>query len=335
MPKGGYKAILVRWSVVVLISSAVPGCSVRPEALQAYLDSTRLRDQGQNDLAIEKLKQALEADQAFALAYSGLGRAYLGTGDFAEAEAAFRRATVLDPWSLPDHVDLARVRQMRERFADAAQAYARAAELAPESAEIQLEAAACCLQAGVPARALAHVESAIQIKGRSPEVLRLLGKLHEARGDYEQALAVYREWSESTPDMPDGMLAMALAQSRNGEYDEARQVLVAVLRKWPGEAAAFRHLAYCLLKLGDTDGAIEMYENAIARDADSWQAHRGLGVAYMVKARQTRDDRFQGMALQHWRWALSLDPDQPRHDVLQRLIREHSTTGNPLQGLEY
>jgi len=335
VPKEGYKAIVVRWSVVALIGSVVSGCSVRPEALEAYLDGMRLRERGRTDLAIEKFRQALEGDQGFALAYSELGRAYLAGGDLAEAEGAFRQATLLDPWSFRDYVDLARVHQMRGRFTGAEQAYVRAAELAPESPELQLEAARCCLQASMPDRALAHLELATGIEGRSPEVLHLLGLVHEARGQYEQALAVYREWSELTPETPDGMLALALAQSRNGEYDKARQILVAVLQKWPREARAFRQLAYCLLKRGDTDGAIDSYERAIALRGDDWESHRGLGVAYMVKARQTADDRLQGLALRHWREALSLDPDQPRHEVLQRLIREHSTTGNPLQGLEY
>jgi tetratricopeptide (TPR) repeat protein len=333
--KGGYKAILVRWGVVLLISFLASGCSPRPEAMEVYLEALRLRGGGQNDLAVAKLKQVLKADRGFAQAYSDLGWAYLQTGRIEQAEAAFRNATALDPWSFSDHVDLARVCQRQGDFADAAQAYERATELAPEQIDAHLGAAACWLERAEPARALAHLESAMEIEGRSPELLRLLGRVHEAQGDYERAVAVYREWSELSPDVPDAWLAMAVAQSRHGEYERAREVLASILEKWPREAAALRLLAYCRLKLGDTDGAIQMYEETLALAGDNWEAHRGLGVAYMVKARQTTDDRLQTLALQHWRRALTLAPDQPRHDVLQRLIREHSTTRNPLLGLDY
>ena len=131
------------------------------------------------------------------------------------------------------------------------------------------------------------------------------------------------------------MLAIALAQIRNEKFNEARKVLLSVLQRWPSEATAFRHLAYCLLKLGDTDRAIEMYEKAVDLKGSDWEAHRGLGVAYMVKSHQNADDRLQSLALRHWRRALAIDPDQPRGEELQKLIKEHSTTTNPLQGLDY
>ncbi len=335
MLKGGYKAIVVRLGAALVISFLVPGCSVRPLAVDVYRDALRLREQGQNDLAVEKLKEVIEADSGFALAYSELGRAHLGTGDFERAEAVLRKATVLDPWSFPDHVDLARVCQRQGKWAEAAGAYGRAAELAPENLAVQLEIARCYLKAGDLAGALASIELAMQTDGGAPEGFRLLGQVHEAQGDYEQAMAVYRQWSELTPDVPDGMLAMAMVRTRNGAYNEARKILMSVLQKWPREATASRHLAYCLLKLGDTDGAVEMYENAIALEANNWEAHRGLGVAYMVKSRQTADNRLQSLALRHWRQALVIYPDQPRREVLQRLIKEHSTTRNPLQGLDY
>ena len=122
---------------------------------------------------------------------------------------------------------------------------------------------------------------------------------------------------------------------KNEQYGQARDALVSVLRARPDEAAAVRHLAYCGLKLGDTEQAVEMYEQAIAMDASDWEAHRGLGVAYMVKARQTGDAQWETAALRHWREALAISPDQPRREVLQRLIKEHSTTTNPLRGLDY
>ena len=301
MLKGRNKAILVGLGIVAPIFSAIGGCSGPPQAVDIYLDAVMLRELGKNELAIERLKQVVEADSGFVLAYSELGRAYRDMGELDPAVAAFEKATALDAWSFADHMDLAEIYQQQGRFAEAAPVYGRAAELDPESCAAQAGAAECYLKAGQTVRALVHAELARQMDERPREVALLLAGIYEAQGDYEQAI----------------------------------EVLVSALQRRPEDATALRHRAYCLLKLGDTDGAIEGYEKAIGLDAGDWQAHRGLGVAYVVKARQTGDGRFESMGLDHWQQALALAPDQPRGDVLQRLIEEHATTRNPLRGLDY
>jgi hypothetical protein len=68
---------------------------------------------------------------------------------------------------------------------------------------------------------------------------------------------------------------------------------------------------------------------------DDWAAHRDLGVAYMLKARRTGDARLQAEAIKQWRRSLAIAPDQPKHEVLEQLIRQQSKMENPLQGLDY
>jgi hypothetical protein len=68
---------------------------------------------------------------------------------------------------------------------------------------------------------------------------------------------------------------------------------------------------------------------------EDWEAYRGLGVAVMLKARQTQDVRLETQAVRHWRRSLLLRPDQPKREVLEKLIREHSRLQNSLEGLNY
>jgi len=333
--KGHSKAILLWLGVVGSILCLAPGCSAPQSAVEVYLDAVMLRELGQNDLAIEKLKQVVETDPNFAFAYSEMGAVYRAVGDLDNAGMAFQRAAELDSWSFSDHMDLAGVRREQGRYAEAAAAYARAAELAPEDLAAQVGAARCYLRDGQAVRALVHCELARQMDEGSRDVVLLLAQVYEAQKDYDQAIAVYQQLLERAGDDVDVMLAMSVAYIENEQYGQSRDVLVALLRMRPDEAAAFRRLAYCYLKLGDTDEAIVVYEKAIEANANDWQAHRGLGVAYMVKARLTSDERWKQAALRHWREALAMNPDQPRREVLQRLIKEHSTTTNPLRGLDY
>ena len=131
------------------------------------------------------------------------------------------------------------------------------------------------------------------------------------------------------------MLALGVAQMKAGQYDQAKGVLISVTRMRPEDGTAFRHLGYCFVKLGDIDQAVQMYQRSIDLNKGDWEAHRGLGVAYMIKARRTADTRLLAEAVKQWRRSLAIAPNQPKHEVLEQLIREQSRLENPLQGLNY
>jgi len=311
------------------------GCGESQRPVDMYLDGVMLRELGKNELAVDKLKTVIEIDPDFVEAYSELGKAYQALDRHEEAVAALRTATKLDRWSFEDHLNLARSYRELGKFAAAAQTYARAAERDPESCEALMGAARCYLQAGDPVRALTYGEAAEQA-GETPEtVLPLLARIHEAQKDYEQAIRTYRRWLALDGDNADVLLALGLAYMKAERYDSARDVLRSVAQLQPRDGAAFRHLGYCLIRIERIEQAIEMYQRAIDLDAEDWEAHRGLGVAYMVRSRRAGDRRLETLALQHWRQSLALHPDQPRRETLEKLIREHSQATNPLQGLDY
>jgi len=308
------------------------GCSNGGRTMDLYLDAVMLRELGQNELAIEKLKAVTEADPDFTLAYSELGRAYQAIGNHAAASDAFKAAVRLDPWSFDACVDLAQAHEGVGEFAGAAQAYARAGELDPKNLEAQIGAGDCYLKAGQVVRALAHAEAARQIDEESRDVSLLLGRAYEAQKDYPLAIQTYRRLWAVDPADSEALLALGLAYIKNGQYDQAKAVFEALVQVRPDQAA-YRYLGYCLVNLGDADQAIRTYQKAIEIDGEDWQAHRGLGVAYMVKANKTDDAQSEAQALRHWRRALEINPNQPKREALEKLIREHSQTTNPLQGL--
>ena len=335
MLKGLDGAILACLGGVMPFLALASGCSASRQAVDVYLEAVALRQRGQDELEVEKLKQAIAADPGFALARSELGHAYLRMGDVDKAASAFERAVLVDAWSFSDHMDLAQVCQKQGQPDRAARLYRWATLLAPESLAAQLGAAECHLRVGELAVALAHAEVAKRLEERPQAVLHLLGRIYEAQGNVPQAVATYQQWAALDADAAGPRLAIALVYTRNDRLDEAQRILLSVLQQWPREAVALRHLAYCRLKLGDADQAIEMYEKAIGIEGNDWEAHRGLGVAYMVKFCRYADARLRNLALYHWRQALAIYPDQPGGDVLQRLIKEQATTMNPLQGLDY
>jgi tetratricopeptide (TPR) repeat protein len=310
------------------------GCTHRP-AVDAYLDAVMLRELGQEKLAVEKLKAVIQVDRDFAPAYSELGKAYVALGDDERAVNAFLAATRLDPWSLEAHLNLARSLRELDRLEGAAGAYARAAELEPDCVEALMGAAECYMLAGRHVRALTYCELAEQTDADPKAVLALLARVHEGRDDYERAVQAYRRLLALDESNLEVLLSLGVAHAKAGQYDQARDVLVSVSRARPQDGRPYRHLGFCALKRGRADEAIEMYRRAIDLNIEDWEAHRGLGVAYMMKTRQSGDERLKTSALRHWRRSLELNPSQPNHQTLERLIRRHTERANSLQGLDY
>jgi tetratricopeptide (TPR) repeat protein len=330
----GNKVIVVGLAILLAGLCSLPGCSQPRPVLDQYLDAVALRELGQEELAIEKLNDVLAADPDFTVAYVELGKAYEATGNYQKALAAFRRAARLDTWSFENHLSLARTCEKLAEYPEAAAAYARAAELNSKSFEAVLGAARCYLMVGQYLKSLTYCELAEQAD-KPREVLPVLARVYEGQKDYEQAIRVYRRLLALNENDPNVLLSLGVAYTRAGQFEPARLVLTAVTQVRPHDGVAYRHLGYCSIRLGNIDQAVQMYQKSIDFDSNDWEAHRGLGVACMLKARQTADRRWQVKALEHWRRSLTIRPDQPKHTILEKLIRENSKPNDPLQGLSY
>jgi tetratricopeptide (TPR) repeat protein len=322
------------WLALWLAVLGLPGgCVSRRPAMDVYLDAVMLRELGQNELAVKKLNAVVAEDPGFALAYSELGEAYESLGEHAKAAEAFRQAARLDRWSFKNHFRLAETCRRLGDDAEAADAYARAAELDPRSLDAVLGAAECCLKSGQYMRSLVYCEQAEQAGGPPAKVLPLLAQAREGQADFQGAIETYKRLLALDANDVDVLLPLGLAYVKAGQYEKAEETLLCVTQARPGDGVAFRHLGYCLVKRGDVDRAVQMYRRSIELNDRDWEAHRGLGVAYMMKGRQTGDAALQAEALSEWRRSLRIAPDQPKHEALESLIRENSRQETPLQEL--
>ncbi|OHB65221.1 MAG: hypothetical protein A2Y76_06105 [Planctomycetes bacterium RBG_13_60_9] len=332
---GKNEALTAWWGTAALSLCLLVGCSPRQPAVDLYLDAVALRELGQNALAVEKLDAVVKADPDFAPAYLELGKAYRALRDDDKAMAAFQQAAQLDAWSFEHQLELAKCCRELGKYPQAANAYVRAAELDPKSLEAQMGAAECYLKMGEYAKSLTYCELAEKGGAKPQEVLPLLACAYEGQKDHERAIQAYRRLLTLDDDNPNVLLSLGVAYMRAGQYDRAREALVSAAQVGPENGVVFRHLGYCLIRLEQVEQAIQMYQKSVDLDANDWEAHRGLGVACMIEARQTADAHMQEQALRYWRRSLAIKPDQPKHEVLEKLIREHSKLQNPLQGLNY
>jgi hypothetical protein len=128
---------------------------------------------------------------------------------------------------------------------------------------------------------------------------------------------------QTAEQIPQTSLQLAYGHLKTGRFQLAKEMLASVITAQPNNSTAHQYLGYCNLKLGDIDEAIENYATAVDLNGADWEAHRGLGVAYMVKARSDSDSDLAGKAVEQWRISLDIKPDQVNGWVLAKMIETY------------
>jgi tetratricopeptide (TPR) repeat protein len=300
------------------------GCASRQKAVEFYVDAVTLKEQNEPEKAVQKLNQAVKADKRFSLAQSLLGEIYEQSKQYPKAAAAYEGAARLNPWSFKDYFSLGRVYQAMKEYALAFKAYRRAAEIKPNHLEANLNAAKCSYEINDFNNAVAYGKKALQIDPNIAELQQMLGSIYDSQKDYEQSIGAYKRALEIDSSDANTMLSLAVAYLRTGRNEPAKELLTDITRLQPDNNAGWQYLGYCSLRLDDVNQAINSYRKAIESNNQDWEAYRGLGVAYMIKAVKDNDYSLKKQAVELWRQSLSIRPDQPRRDRLIKLIERYS-----------
>jgi tetratricopeptide (TPR) repeat protein len=310
--------------IIILVFLFTCGCASRQQAVELYVDAVMLKDQNQPDKAVEKLNQAFRKDSHFSLAQSLLGEIYEQKGQYSKSAAAYESAARLNRWSFKDYFSLGRVYQAMKEYARALRAYGRATELKPDHFEANFNAAKCAYEINDLSQSLKYGQKAVLIDANIIELQQLLGHIYDSQKDYEQSVAAYKRALEINSNDANTMMLLGVAYLRTGRNEPAKELLTNVTQLQPTNSSAWQYQGYCYLRLDDVNQAIYCYRKAIEINDKDWEAYRGLGVAYMIKAAKDDDNSFKKQAVELWRQSLSIKPDQPRRDRLLKLIERYS-----------
>ena len=215
------------------VSKAAKGRATDPEAHRLYLMGRYLIDRTTREdttKGIAYLKQALERDPAFALAWAELANAYASEADriwvpaaegYERARHAVERALALEPDLAEGHAQLGWIRMVHDwdwRGAEAS--YARALELAPGNTAVLRRASMLPGTMGRLDEATVLSRRAVEQDPLSAAAYHILGIRLHAADRLEEAEQAYRKALELTPQRiaTPAMLAMTvLAQGRGDE----------------------------------------------------------------------------------------------------------------------
>lgn len=217
-------------------------------------------DKREYEKAEYMLRQVADQADHFADVHNMLGVIAHSKGQFADAEASFRRAIDLNPSYTEAQLNLMVTYNDLGKYDAARQIYGsiRGNEQGQRQvdpfakgkiANMHAETSQAYLDAGMPHEAIAELERAVALCPQFADLRTRLGVMYRDAGDTERARAQFEA-----------------ALTHNPNYAQAR-VMLAVL----------------LLTAGDEPGAIKELETVLARDPDNKSAQMYLRIARSVK----------------------------------------------------
>ncbi len=314
-------------AVMAQVAAAVKGRTTDPEAHRLYLQARHFLDRRTRDdtiKAIGYLKQALELDPTYALAWAELGRAYSTEADWGWGPAieghtrgreAVARALALNPDLAEGHIGAGWIQMNYDwdwRGAEAS--FTRAAALAPRDAVV-------LRRAGLLASSLGRLDEAIGLYRRaiaqdplSANSYHNLGYAFDANGDFVEAEQAFRKALELSPQLTAtrAYLALNLLWQGRGEdaLTEASREPEEFWRLWA--SAIIQHAT------GDPAAAIAALQGLIAKGAEvaAYQivevlaAHGETDFAFewLERAHVHRDSGLSGMKSDRLLRPLHADP---------------------------
>jgi len=342
--------------LIFLFSGCGGGFGRGGDPIDFYVNAITMQEMGKPEEAIENLDMAIEKQEDFSLAYSLKGDIYQQMDEFGKSAEAYQKATELNSWSFHDFFNLGKVYQIMEKIAEAVKAYVRACDLEPDHLQAHINTAKCYSELGQYEQALIYGKQAQQINPDMPELHEILGDIYQKKDDQEKAISAYKRALELNSNNPQIMTSLGISYLKSDRTEPARELLESAAKIDPKNSKVLRSLGYCYLKFYEEAGAkyrqalqqgsedkayldklkrqskqmlamaLENYRMAVNADPDDWDAHRGLGVAYIIEGK-TDDGSVEEInkqkSITHWRTSLQINPDQPRADRLRDLIAKY------------
>ncbi|MBO9646545.1 MAG: type IV pilus biogenesis/stability protein PilW [Pseudacidovorax sp.] len=192
-------------------------------------------EQGQNQVALEEIGNALAADPSLGAAYNLRGLVYMRLDDPAQAEDSFRRAVALNPRDGDALHNYGWLMCQQKRYADAVQRFGAALAVPGyrDAARTWMTQGVCQMQAGDSAGAQRSLMQAYELDSANPVVgynLALL--LYQRRDDVRAQFYIRRVNNGPSANAESLWLGMRI-ERRLGNAEAVSQLGMQLRRRFP------------------------------------------------------------------------------------------------------
>lgn len=223
---------------------------------------------GNNELAVEACKRALQIAPHEPTIYFNLGLAYARSGRSEEAVSAFRSAAALDPNNPKILHSLGSTLTKMGRLTEAIDVLRLASQLASEKQEILTTLGMVCGIADQHVEAVRSLESAVSHGARDATTYYYLGLSYRCLGRNSNALSSLRSALDADPNYAGARCALGEVYIRLGRFREAIAALKMALRKAPSSSKAHLFLGLAYWKTDQAKPAIEHLRQAVRLDPE-------------------------------------------------------------------
>ncbi|MCB0568953.1 MAG: tetratricopeptide repeat protein [Phaeodactylibacter sp.] len=317
---------------VILLQGSIRPITSNQEAYDWFLRGRHMLSQRSDGAksAVEFFERALEFDPSFAMAYAGLGHAYLWLGwsnslpsneAFPQARTYAREALQRDSTLAYAHAILGSVHLWYDwDWPAARQALEKAVSLNPSEGGAQLDLGWYYAIAGDLNHAILQIEKAVSIDPLNLEYNIDLAEMHRMSGDYQKAREIGTAMQKLYPDNSEAYWALGLVDYVQGDYTKAAAHFRESVRLSKEESWAVMHLAMAQAKAGQKSQARQLVEGleadtSVINAAFVEMAPAYWNLGYHDKALAWLERSYQQHA--NWMVSLRMDPvwDEMRNDA--------------------
>lgn len=239
-----------------------------------------LAQQGEPVEAAEHNRKALTLESDNLIALSNLATLLVDRGGTAEAIRLYERSVEINPKFVFGWFNLGNALQKVGRTSEAEAAWRKATELEPRMAPAWNNLAGMALERGDVEGAERLAEMAVAAGGGGPSAVTL-GRILDAQGKTEEAVAAYRRAASAGPQSSVALNNLGSVLERTGRLDEAAAAFRRALKIEPNAPVLLYNLGVVLEKMGARDDAA-----ATLRAAE--EGFRAAGNQEMAKASAER-----------------------------------------------
>ena len=205
-------------------------------------------EQGQTNVALDELKQVINADPSFPDAYNLRGLIYMRLNDMRQAEDSFRRAIALNPRDANSHHNFGWLLCQQGRFPDSYREFelAMANPLYAGRAKTLMALGVCQARGGQRAEAEKSLARAYELDAGNPVTGYNLANLLFQRGDFERAQFYIRRLNNSDLANAESLWLGVKVERRMNDRVAMDQLADQLKKRFPQsrEAAAYTRGAF-------------------------------------------------------------------------------------------
>jgi Flp pilus assembly protein TadD len=273
---------------------------------------------GEMGEAVEKLEQAVKYRPNDPIIHYHLAMIYCSDGRLDQAEKEYRTALSFDPQFAACHFEFGRLRYYRGDLDRCLIEMKAAAGISPAVTEQKKEPAVDI------ARVRMYISTASELKGRLPEAIDAMKEVASMQKNNAVALKHIKDLEKAArsnarkhakeaydPEQIQTLLNQGVADTENGDTENARSVFQRVLVMDPRNFEATQNIGFLMEAAGDLNGAMTQYRKASEFLPDYDGAYYNMG--YLLEKLGLPADA--GMMYQKFHEIAGSYPYDPKHIV--------------------